>query len=129
MDIVKSHVFSALCSKYNLILNKLPHLSESAQDGNQGSLFAQTEWLAKFWLMQKSGEFDALTVGEHNIAVPLTYPWQWFINAEGKEESNKLSCTVKEATSVLSEVFSSELEQILEEAKLTDQNKVIFLRC
>lgn len=125
LDVVKFHATSALQSKYNMILSKLPHLS--AQDSSQESLLAQTEWLAKFWFMQQSGGFDKLAAGVASV-VPLTYPWQWLINVKGKEESNEPSCTVKEIAGALSESFSSEQEQIVEQVKLTDQNKMVFLR-
>ena len=126
LDVVKFHAISALQSKYNMILSKLPHLS--AQDSSQDSLLVQTKWLAKFWFMQKSGEFDELAAGGHTSVVSLTYPWQWFINMKGKEEPNELSCTIKEVAGVLSESYSLELEQILEQVKLPDQNKTVFLR-
>lgn len=98
----------------------------STQAGDQSSLLDQTEWLAKFWYIQKSGEFDS--VDKHLDVIPLTYPWQWFIQAQRKEESAKLSCTIKEVTSALSEAFSLELKQILEQAKLSDQNEIVFFR-
>ena len=126
LDVVKFHAISALQSKYNMVLSKLPQLS--AQDGSQDSLLVHTEWLAKFWFMQKSGEFDKLAAGGHTSVVPLTYPWQWLINMKGKEESTEFSCTIKEVTGALSESFSLELEEILEQVKLTDQNKMVLLR-
>ena len=125
LDVVKFHAISALQSKYNMILSKLPHLS--AQDSSQESL-VQTEWLAKFWFMQQSGEFDKLAAGRVTSVVPLTYPWRWLINVKGKEESNEHSCTVKEIAGAVSESFTSEQEQIVEQVKLTDQNKTVFLR-
>ena len=124
LDVAKFHAISALHCKYNMILSKLPHLS--TQDGSQDSLSIQAEWLAKFWFMQKSGEFEKLSA-ETNM-IQLTYPWQWFTNTEGREESTKLSCTIKEVTGALSESCSLELEQILEQAKITEQNKIVFFR-
>ena len=129
LDVVKFHVISALQSKYNAILSKLPHLS--AQNDNQDNYSAQTELLAKFWFMQKSGELDKLsTSGHSSIIVPLTYPWQSLINIhmEENEESSKLSCTIKKVTSALGESYSFELEQILEQSKHPDQNKIAFFR-
>lgn len=119
LDVIKSHTVSALQSKYNVILSKLPDLS--VQDCSEGSLLVRAEWLAKFWFMQKHGELPA---GE---VVSLTHPWQWFTN-EGREDCKKPSCTVQEVTSALSEMFSLELEQILEQVKCTDQNQVVFFR-
>jgi len=123
---MKFHIISALQSKYNAILSKLPHLSE--QDDNQDRFSVQTEWLAKFWFVQKSGGFDKLsTSGHSSVIVPLTCPWQSLINMhmEENEESNKLSCTIKEVTSALGESFSFELEQI---SKHPDQNEAAFCR-
>lgn len=127
MDVIKCHVISALHSKYNLILTKFLHLSLQA-GGEQASVSVQTEWLAKFWFAQKSGELDKLGIGNNASTVPLMYPWQWLTGVEGTEKSDKPSCTIKDVTSILSETFSLELEQVMEQAKLTDQNKVVFFR-
>ena len=122
LDVIKFHAISALQSKYNMILSKL-QLHLFPQDSSQ-----ETEWLAKFWFMQQYGEFDKLAAGGVTSVVPLTYPWQWLINVKGKEESSEHSCTVKEIAGALSESFSSEQERIVEQVKLTDQNKTVFLR-
>lgn len=125
LDIIKSHLVSALHSKYNIVMSKLPPLC--VQAGNQESLLVWTEWLGKFWFMLKYDEHGK--VANASEVVPLKYPWhQHFTNMEGKKESNKLSCTVAEVTSALGEMFSSELEQVLEQAKITDQNKLTFFR-
>lgn len=103
-------------------MSELPHLPD--QSDRYSNLLIQTEWLAKFWFMQSSGKLEQLGGSE---VVALTHPWEQLAYAEGKE-SNKFSCTVKEVTSVLEGMFSLELEQILEQAKLTDQNKMVFFR-
>ena len=129
LDIIKSYTVSALHSKYNVILSKLPPLC--VQAGNQEGLLVWTEWLGKFWFMLKCGEHGkTVDASDHSKVVPLTYPWhQHFNSMEGKKkESNELSCTVAEVTSALGEMFSLELEEVLEQAKITDQNKLAFFR-
>ena len=128
LDIMKSHLVSALHSKYNTVLSKL--LPLCIQSGDQESSLIWTEWLGKFWFMLRCGEHGKMVdAGDHSKVVTLTYPWhQHFTNMEGKKESDELSCTVAEVTSALGELYTLELEGVLEQAKFTDQNKMAFFR-